>query len=122
RQRVVWRRIVRQAFAPVGGDQARFFEQLDVGRLIERDDVRRQAICNGARGLRRPCVRLANDERFSGLRFPLRNKRRVDGVEQLAGNIVGSVEDLDRRGGDRGEYGKQADDQACFHSQGVVAI
>ena len=114
RQRIEGRGLVGEILLPVVGDEAVLDQEVDVGDLVEGDDVGLQPLDDGARLLGGAGMRLVDgDARMGG------DERLVLGGEQLACDVVGGVEQLvgclglQRAGEDRGE--RCADEKEAFH-------
>jgi hypothetical protein len=69
-------------------------DRIDVGGQCQGDDIGFQAIDHRARLLAGTAVRGADLQGFAGLLFPLRGEGLVDVRVELAGRIVGDVEQL----------------------------
>src|ERR1019366_7819119 len=89
---------VGQPRGPVRSDEARASDSVDVVGETERDDVCFQPVDNGPRLLAGAAVRLPNRDLYAGLLGVALGERRVDRLVELAGGIVGDVEDLHLHG------------------------
>ena len=97
-RRIERRAVVWQAALPVGRDQVAFVMQdLHVRHLVVGHHVRLQALQDRQRLLGRAGVRLLDGQLVSTIVLrPLLLKRRVKGGKQLAGDIIGAVQQLRR--------------------------
>mmetsp|Transcript_1013 Transcript_1013/g.2518 ORF Transcript_1013/g.2518 Transcript_1013/m.2518 type:complete len:300 (-) Transcript_1013:577-1476(-) len=89
--RRVGRRAIREAAAPVGRGQAVDGELVDVGGLVHRHDVGLQAADHGADLFARTAVALVHADRMALGLFG-GHEGRVELLVQLAGHVVGHVE------------------------------
>jgi hypothetical protein len=83
---------VREGLAPVGSNQAALDQHVDVRRLVHRDHVGFQAADYRPSLLGRTTVRLVDRDIGAALLLPGGPESRVDVLVQLAGHIVGHVE------------------------------
>ena len=91
--------VVGEGFLPVGFDQAFFNQEFDVGALVHGNDVGFQAVGHGQCLFARTAVRLLDgDVRAVVLFFVFCGKQRVEVFVEVAGDIVGDVEQFDAAG------------------------
>ena len=96
-RRRVGRAGVGQPRRPVGGNQlAGRHQRVDVVGERQRDDVGLEAVDDRARLASRAAVRLVDGDVLPGLGLPLLGEGGVDRLIQLAGRIVGDVQERDR--------------------------
>jgi hypothetical protein len=93
---------VRQTRLPVRRQQLRVVgDGVNVAGQRERDHIRFQPVDHRTRLFAGAAVRGADDEGFAGLLLPLRLEALVDLGVELAGGVVGHVEQFGLREGDR---------------------
>ncbi|MOA12127.1 hypothetical protein D3C78_1320970 [compost metagenome] len=86
------------AALPVRGGETRLGHGIDVIGQRQRHHIGLQSIYHGASLLAGATVRLANHHIIASLGFPLLGEGAVICLEQLAGRIVGDVEQTDLGG------------------------
>ncbi len=92
----VGRAVVRQALLPVGREQRcpSSAMRVDVAGESERHHVGLEAVDHGAGLLARAAVRLLDGDVLAGLSLPMLRERGIEFLIELAGRIVGDVEEL----------------------------
>mmetsp|Transcript_38549 Transcript_38549/g.63491 ORF Transcript_38549/g.63491 Transcript_38549/m.63491 type:complete len:347 (-) Transcript_38549:206-1246(-) len=115
--------VVRQLFLPVGTEQAAVGQRVDVIGQGQGDDIGLQAVDDRARLLARAAVRGLDAQRLAGLGLPVLREGLVEILVELAGRVVGDVEQrglgqggkdgasgckAERKGGEEAAHGGRA--------------
>ena len=95
--RGIGRAVVRQPVLPARGNQAALCRQrVDVVGQGQRHHVGLQAIDHGARLFAGSAMALIDDDRIAGLALPVRGKRLVVFLVELARRVIGDVQEFHR--------------------------
>jgi len=110
---------VRQTRLPVRREQSRSLSDgVDIPGEGEGQHVRSQAVDDRARLLAGASVRLLDRERGPGLLLPVSGERLVELAVELAGGVIGDVEDLGLSDGER----REREDERSHEQEGAEGL